>query len=263
MGFVLAVAPDGQVGLVRQPREQLDQMPRLGRGHLLAVRPGESCPTLGGPRVGERPRDQVWRRRKLGKPDIEVVSGREVFLPDSAGWPAHGSDPEAFRWQARRAESDDVNCHGSCGWAVFLRRWSGLALGAPNQLPDPFSDCRVRQTTHHTEKRLRHRGATAVRQARVATGLHGANNPCRNQHRAPPGSNRRESSRRWHRRRNRLARDAAAVRGRRARTGLTLPPPGSRRTPPTARPMRRLAGGFWPSMGRCAPTASESSSRRR
>ena len=133
----------------------------------------------------------------------------------------------------------------------------------PRNTTGNFSDCPVRQTTRPTETRIPRRAATAVRQLRAATDLRAAGKPCRNQHRAPPRSNRRGSTQRRPRKRSRLARNAVAVRGRRVPTGPTQQPPGSRLTPPTARPMRRLAGGFWPSTGRSARTASESSSRRR
>ena len=114
-GFVLAVASDGQVGLVGHSRQQLREVSRFRRGHMLAVRPGERRPTLVGPRVRERSRHHIGWRRELGKPDVEVVQGREILLWDSAGRAANRPDAQAFPAQARRAQSDDVKCHGTCG----------------------------------------------------------------------------------------------------------------------------------------------------
>src|SRR6185503_1152305 len=110
-GLVLAIAADREIGLVRQPCQQLDDALRAGLGHLRPVALGECRPAMlvELPRGGEA--DQRRARSELREPQVEVVALRILGLLHPARQPAHRAQPEPFAGRARAAKPDYPDRH--------------------------------------------------------------------------------------------------------------------------------------------------------
>ena len=109
-GLVLAVAADGDVGLVRERGDQLEQVTSLRRRHLLAVVADERRPLPLGLGV-ERPGDQLLTGGELGQPGVVEVPPGELAPGHPARRPAHGADPQSLALFPRLAEPHDSHRH--------------------------------------------------------------------------------------------------------------------------------------------------------
>src|SRR6185436_14637831 len=108
---VLAVAADTEARVLRQCGQQHDQSLRGRRVHLRAIFFCERRPPFVGERLRGGELEERRARREVGQPEVEVVEPREILLLHAPRRPAHGAQPDAFPFRARRAESNDAYRH--------------------------------------------------------------------------------------------------------------------------------------------------------
>src|SRR4051812_47034411 len=109
--LVVAVAADGERGVLRERSQQIEQ-PRGGRPlHLGAVAPHERVPRA---RTGAAARqgDQRLGWRQLRHPHIVEIARRILRLRHTARRPAHRPQTQAFARCTWRAELNDADRHG-------------------------------------------------------------------------------------------------------------------------------------------------------
>lgn len=90
-GFVLAIAAYGQVGLVGEGGEEVEEAGRFGLLHLSAELPLEGLPATGVAAGIESQGDQIGCRRECRQPDVVEVAFGEVRFGDAARRPADGA----------------------------------------------------------------------------------------------------------------------------------------------------------------------------
>src|SRR4051812_11057187 len=109
--LVVAVAADGERGVLRERSQQIEQ-PRGGRPlHLGAVAADEGVPRA---RTGAAARqgDQRLGRGELRHPHIVEIARRMLRLRHATWRPAHGAQTQAFARRTWRAELNDADRHG-------------------------------------------------------------------------------------------------------------------------------------------------------
>src|SRR5581483_6484940 len=111
--LVLAVAADGEVGVMRQRRERRDVVSRIRDAHLAAIAPREGFPSRRRERLGHHPAEQLEARREVREPNVVVIELRVIALLHAARRLAHGAEPQALAFLARRAQTDDAHAHAN------------------------------------------------------------------------------------------------------------------------------------------------------
>lgn len=110
-GLVLAIAADGEVCLVGEGGEQVEEVGRFRLLHLGAKFPLEGLPAAGVVAGFQGNSHQAGRGRQRRQPDIVEAAFGEVGFGDAAGRTADGADAQAFLGQARGAEANDGEGH--------------------------------------------------------------------------------------------------------------------------------------------------------
>src|SRR5512137_372957 len=123
--LVLAITPDREVRLMRQPREQFERVASLRRIHLRAVLPAERRPL----RRRRRLLSELHRldaRREIREPDVVPIPRRELGLRHAARRPPDGADAQALVRRPRSPEAHDADRHEFLIWttAIFTKRGS-------------------------------------------------------------------------------------------------------------------------------------------
>src|ERR1044071_288341 len=112
MFFILAIATDRKVGLVRKRREERDSMMIFRSRHLGSVFSCEFIPLTRSLCI--QPQFHRWRtRRKIGKPDVVPVLGCKLTLRHSSWRTANGSDPKSFSFCSFTPQPNDTDCHNA------------------------------------------------------------------------------------------------------------------------------------------------------
>src|SRR6185295_19036690 len=92
VALVLAIASHGEVGALREARQELEDPDRGSLRHLPPVAKHEPLPVLR--RVGEafEPTEERRARGQVGQSGVVVVQPRVVFLLNATRRPPHGSN---------------------------------------------------------------------------------------------------------------------------------------------------------------------------
>jgi len=109
-GFVLAVTSDGEIGLVGEGGERVEEaggVRLVHRGAEFALE-GAPRPVIGGV---QREGDQFGAGREIRQPHIVVIKLRELRFGHTARGPAHGAEADSFAGLSRGAESNDSDGH--------------------------------------------------------------------------------------------------------------------------------------------------------
>lgn len=94
--FVLAIAPDRQVGVLRQQRDQGQQALGVRTFHFAAIAASELLRSRGSERPCSGPREQRVARRQLRQPGVVEIAPRVVWLADATRWAAYRAEPRSF-----------------------------------------------------------------------------------------------------------------------------------------------------------------------
>src|SRR4051812_12059276 len=93
--FVLAIAADGKIRVMRQGREDVERLARVRRGHLRAVLAREGLPL----RVAFGRHAELERgcaRREHRVPDVVEIPPGELAFRHAAWRATHGAEARAF-----------------------------------------------------------------------------------------------------------------------------------------------------------------------
>lgn len=101
-GFILAVAADREIGVLRQSGEQIKQSPGMRAAHFGAVTAHEMCP-LGFAGSVQTDTDGLCARGKVRAPHVVPVLRRELALGHAPRRAAHGTDSRTLALDARAA----------------------------------------------------------------------------------------------------------------------------------------------------------------
>lgn len=100
MGLVSTVAADGEVGLMREGGEQIEHLARVRILHFGSILRGESLPSSGVVcRLGQFNGSRAGGED--GQPKVVIVEPSEIFLGNTTGWAADGTEAQAFVREAR------------------------------------------------------------------------------------------------------------------------------------------------------------------
>ena len=113
--FVLAVAADGEVGVVRKGGEGVEEAAGIGFGHFGFVALREARPGFGIVERGLHGAEEGGAGREVREPDVVPVVLRKPGLRDAARRPPDSSQSHSFIGSSGCAESNDSDCHGSAG----------------------------------------------------------------------------------------------------------------------------------------------------
>src|SRR6185503_531995 len=109
--LVFAVAADTEARVPRQRGQQRNQPLRGRHVNLRAIFFRERRPPFVGERLRGGELEERRARREVGQPEVEVVEPREILLLHAPRRTAHGAQPDAFPFRARRPESNDAYPH--------------------------------------------------------------------------------------------------------------------------------------------------------
>src|SRR3954469_11978394 len=102
--LALAIAADGDVGLLRQCREQVNEPLGARIAHLAVVVTRVFSPACLRPRLGERPAHPLLARRELRQPQVIEAAARIVGFAHAAGRTTHDADAQTFAGLSCRPE---------------------------------------------------------------------------------------------------------------------------------------------------------------
>lgn len=109
--LILAITADGEVRVVRERGEQVEEVGGVGLLHLGAEFSLEGHPSADVIAGAEGEGDKVGRGGQSGEPDIIEIAFREVGFRHSTGRAADGAEAEAFMRPTRGAEADGGDGH--------------------------------------------------------------------------------------------------------------------------------------------------------
>src|SRR5574338_897210 len=109
--IVLTVASDRELCRLRNRGEELEEMPGSGRRHLRPIKAREPHPALVGPRLRQRPRHHLSRRRELGEPDIVEVPPSVVLLAHPAWRTTERADADSLAGTPRGSQTNHPKGH--------------------------------------------------------------------------------------------------------------------------------------------------------
>src|SRR5258708_1100533 len=134
--FILAVAAEREICVVRQCCQHLDGARCIGLRHLGPVALGKACPLRG---VAGLPSElhRLDARCQVGIPNVVPVPTGELRLRNATRWSPHRTDSRPFSGRSLAAKPDDSNCQTAdqpslcplqgrtlLAWAAVMYRWT-------------------------------------------------------------------------------------------------------------------------------------------